>query len=306
MKKQFLKFLTAAAAAILCLSVMMIPASAERKHQNAIENCKFYDIDGVLEEDVRESLSDRIREASDNTDMYIAAYILDGSGAEWSEETVEAFADDSYDSLFNVQYGEESDGVLLVINLRSRYLYISTCGMGELYYYNGTSEDRISNMNMNLHAYLQDEDYAGAVNRFCADAEYYYKQGFPKNGYTYNAGSGMYSYALNGVLVHSEKLPWWFGINWSFWGICAAIVGGIAGLITAATINSKYQLKKSLDPSNYISQKETNFTAQDDTFIRQYTTKHYIDRSSGGGGGGGGFSHTSSGGFSHGGGGSHW
>ena len=117
----------------------------------------------------------------------------------------------------------------------------------------------------------------------------------------------MYVYKQDGELVFSEKLPWWFGVRWKLFGILAAVFGSIAALISLLVIKSSYQLKKSLDPSNYVSEKETKFLVKDDIFIRAHTTKTHIDRSSGGGGGGGGgSSHTSSGGFSHGGGGSHW
>ena len=306
-QKKLWKRFSALAAAMLFAVCMVLPASAARDHENAIMNCQLYDSDGLFDEINQEGLTQAIRDTSDAIDMYIAVCILDESGAEMSDDAVMTYADDKYDELFNVQYGEESDGLLLVLDMPTQYIYISTCGLGELYYYNGAADDRITAMQENLKSYLRSEDYFGAVSRFCADAEYYYKQGIPKNAYTYNSDSGQYSYKLNGELVHTEKLPWWFGINWAFWIPCALIAGAVAGLISLAVIKSSYQLKKSLNPSNYISSNDTNFYQQDDVFLRTHTTKTYHDPNRGsGGGGGGGFSHSSGGGFSHGGGGSHW
>ena len=306
-KKKLWKRIGALTAAVLFAVCMVLPVSAERKHENAIENCKLYDPDGLFDEINQEGLSEEIRKTSDAIDMYIAVCILNESGEGMSDDAVMTFADDKYDELFNVQYGEESDGLLLVLNMPTHYIYISTCGLGELYYYNGAADDRISAMVENLKSYLRNEDNFGAVSRFCSDAEKYYKQGIPKNAYTYNSGNEQYSYKLNGELVHSKKLPWWFGINWTFWAPVSLIVGAIAGLISLAVIKSSYQLKKSLNASNYISNNDTNFYQQDDVFLRTHTTKTYHDPNRGsGGGGGGGFSHSSGGGFSHGGGGGHW
>lgn len=287
----------------------MIPASAARDHENAIESCKLYDPDGLFDEVDQQGLSDIIRQTSDNIDMYIAVYILDASGDGMSDSAVETFADDKYDEFFNVQYGEESDGLMLVLNMPTHYIYITTCGMGELYYYNGAADNRIGAMVSNITDKMRNEDYYGAITRFCSDAESYYNKGIPANGYTYNSDTGMYAITQNGQLVFTENLPWWYGVNWGVLVPVAGVIGLATGLIALAVIKSSYKFKKSLNPTSYISNKETYFYQQDDVFLRTHTTKHYRDPdrgSGGGGGGGGGSSHMSSGGFSHGGGGGHW
>lgn len=307
--KPILKRFAAVAAAICCAVLTVLPVSAARDHENAVNGCTLYDPDGFFDESDQAGLGQIIRETSDKIDMYIAVCILDESGEGMSDSSVEAYADDTYDALFNVQYGEESDGLLLVLNMPTHYIYISTCGMGELYYYNGAADDRISAMVSNLTDYLRNEDYFGAVSRFCSDAKYYCDKGIPDNAYSYNYGNGTYAYSQGGKIVYASKLPWWFGIEWSFWIPCGLLVGFIAGLVSLLIIKSSYQLKKTLNASNYISHRETQFYHQDDVFLRTHTTKHYRDPdrgSGGGGGGGGGSSHTSSGGFSHGGGGGHW
>lgn len=306
--KRILKRFAVLAAAVCCAVGTVLSVNAAREHENAVANCMLYDSDGFFDEADEAGLTELIMQTSDAIDMYIAVCILDESGDGMSDSAVEAYADDQYDAMFNVQYGEESDGLLLVLNMPTHYIYISTCGMGELYYYNGFADDRISAMVSNMTDYLRKEDYFGAVSRFCSDAKYYHDKGIPDNAYSYNAGNGMYAYQQGGKLVYAKSLPWWFGIQWGFWIPVGVIVGLLAGLISFLVIKSSYQMKKSLNATNYISNRETQFYQQDDVFLRTHTTKRYNnpDRGSGVGGGGGGSSHTSSGGFSHGGGGGHW
>ena len=326
MKKKILQYFLTAAAVLCCTLCAAVSVSAARPLEDTIPNCKLYDADNFLSAEEQDQINEMIREVSNDIDMYVAVGILNGSGRDnsaFSEEEADTlmlqsdltdgevmnYADDLYDRLFNIPYGKETDGVLLMLNMPTHYIYISTCGLGELYYYNGSADNRIDVMVNNLVSYMRNSDYTGAVGRFCNDLRSYQKKGFPKEAYTYNAQSGQYAYYHKGELKFAKKLPWWFGVQWKMWGTIGAIAGLISALIAAAIVKSNYKLVKTLDASNYISQKETRYTVKDDVFIRTHTTKTRIETDSGrsgGGGGGGGSSHTSSGGFSHGGGGGHW
>ena len=327
MKKRILQILLTAAALVCCTVCAAVSVSAARPLEDTIPNCKLYDVDNFLSAEEQTQINEMIRQVSNDIDMYVAVGILNGSGRdgvdsinadsddsalvidpELTDTEVMNYADDLYDKLFNIPYGKETDGVLLLLNMPTHYIYISTCGLGELYYYNGSADNRIDTMVNNLVNYMRSSDYTGAAGQFCNDLRYYKKKGFPKNAFTYNPQSGQYAYCHKGELVFAKKLPWWFGVQWGLWAAIGAIAGGITALIAALIVRSNYKLVKTLDASNYISQKETKYTVRDDVFIRTHTTKHRIDTDSGrsGGGGGGGSSHTSSGGFSHGGGGGHW
>ena len=306
--RKIASLLAAAGAAVCCMLPMSMQVFAERPLEDTIPNCKLYDPDGLFTESEQDEINAKIREVSDETDQYVAVYVLNESGSSMSDYDVETFADDTYDKLFNIPYGKETDGVMLVLDMPTHYIYISTCGLGELYYYNGGSDDRIYKMNENLHPYLQAGNNRSAVMKFCNDVSEYHKKGFAKDAYTYNRDNHEYYYYYKGELVHAEKLPWWFGKNFKFLIPLGLVIGAVAGLFSTAVVASGYKLVKSLDPGNYVSQNETNFYVQEDHFLREHTTKTHIntDRSGSGGGGGGGSSHMSSGGFSHGGGGSHW
>lgn len=299
-----------AAAAVLCCTLgTVISVSAERPLEDTIPNCQLYDVDNFLSAEDQDAINDMIRETSREIDMYVAVCVLNESGELYSDAGAEAYADNLYDEKFNTPYGKETDGVLLLLNMPTHYIYISTCGLGELYYYNGSADDRIDVMWNNLVNYMRSEDYTGAVNQFCSDLKNYKEKGMPKNAYTYNYGTGKYAYSYKGELCFSDKLPWWFGYKLELWLPLGLIFGILTAVIAAAVVNSKYKLVKSLDASNYISKKDTHYLVKDDIFLRTHTTKTRIDTDggrSGGGFSGGGSSHMSSGGFSHGGGGGHW
>lgn len=297
--------------AAVCLFLLpLLPVSAERQFEDCIKNCSLYDPDGLFDETEAKQLEDLIRETSKKIDMYIAVQIINDSEEQMTDYQTEVFADDRYDALFNPQQNVDTDGVMLVLNMPTHYIYITTSGTGELYYYNARQNDRVSQMVENLKGYLRSGDNAGAVRRFCQDAEHYYNIGIPPKAHTYNNDTGLYTYIKNGKLVRSQTLPLSYRIqlNYGVGLIVGAICAALTALISFAVIKSRYKFTKSLSASNYISDKETTFYQRDDMFIRTHTTKTRIDtdRSSGGGGFSGGSSHSSSGGHSHGGGGGHW
>lgn len=309
MKKRILQYLLTAAAVLCCTLCAALSVSAKIPLEDTIPNCQLYDADNFFSAEDQDAINDMIRDTSREIDMYVAVCVLNESGEQYSDAGSEAYADDLYDEKFNTPYGKETDGVLLLLNMPTHYIYISTCGLGELYYYNGIADDRIDAMWNNMVDYMRNEDYTGAVRQFCSDLKTYKDKGVPKNAFTYNYGTGKYAYEHKGELCFADKLPWWFGYNWELWIGFGLIVGGMTALIAALIVKSKYKLVKTLDATNYISQKDTHYLVKDDVFLRTHTTKRRIDSDSGRGGGGfsgGGSSHTSSGGFSHGGGGGHW
>ena len=303
---RFLKRFAAVSAALCMLMFSVLPVSALRKYEDIMSNCQLFDPDGLFTPEDRELLNDLIRDTSREIDMYVAVQVVGEATEILSDDEVDELTADRYDELFNVQYGEESDGVMLMLYMPSQYMSITTCGNGQLYYAH-SPEDRISNMISHIGDQMREEKYTGAVTIFCADLKLYYSKGIPNRTYTYDPNQGLYYWQKDGELVSGTKLPFSIRVNLKLLLPCCALVGIIAAFITMLIVQSGYQLKKSLDPSNYISKKDTNFYQQDDVFIRAHTTKTYIDSDRGGSGGGGGnISSLSSGGFSHGGGGGHW
>ena len=299
------------------MMIFALPASAARLYENCIGNCKLYDPDHVFTETEQEELNRLIRQTSDDADVYGAVYVLNGSERDMTKAGCMNYADDRYDELFNPKSGADSDGVLLVVNLdmsgsdTGRYLYISTSGMGQLYYFEQQNNPycRCEQMMDHIVNYMprgEEGDLNNAIRAFCNDVKNFAKSGAPYHAYTVDYSTGLFYYEKNGKLVSSKHLPLSYRMNIAAGTAIGLVACGLTMLITVLAIKSRYKFRKSLSASNYISDKETTFYQRDDMFIRTHTTKSYIDRSSsggGGGGGGGGSSHSSSGGHSHSGGG---
>ncbi len=304
-KKMFRPFFGALAAATMLLSCGGITAFAERPYENCIKNCGVYDVQGILTGSEWELADTRIKELSEEIDMYVAVYIYGPETEFYGDSDVIRTADDNYDELFNPQYGVDTDGILLLINNSTKYDYISTSGTGQLYFYNGDEDNRVDE----IFDYMWDNILAGdtyeAIEDFCVAVERLYRAGAPSDAYVYKSDVDQYMYMKGDTLVESDSLPWWF--SFSLWPALpmGLIIGLIVCLVSNACIKNSYKFTKALTPTNYISHNETKFNIREDMFIRQYRTRMRINTSSGGrsGGGGGGRSHRSGGGHSHGGGG---
>jgi len=303
MKRRIPAFL-AAAAVLFSMLLMALPVSAERNNEDLISNVGLYCEENFFTPETVNELNKRIQDTSRNIDMYVAVLIYDKNGNGLEDDTVISKARSKYIELFEPNTTENADGAMLVLNMSTKFIHVLTSGMGEMYFYNGSDDPRSETMVENLKPYLRSGDNVGAVKRFCSDLEYFYAKGLPKDSYTYNKGNGKYQYMQDGKIVTADKLPFGYGVNFKAAVGVSLVVGALVALIALAIIKSRYKLKKSLDPSNYISNKETNFYENNDIFLRTHTTKVRIDSDSGGGGGGG--SSSSFGGHSFGGSSGHW
>ena len=304
---KLLKRIAAGLAAVAALLTFCIPVSAERQFEECIENCRLYDPENVISSFDVPELNSLITQTSSDIDMYVAVEILQDQNPNETEEEAEYNAHIRYNELFNPRDGVDTDGALLWLNLATQYMYIATSGKGNFYYYNGSEDDRVQEMNDRMKPYLRSDDYAGAVRSFCNDLVKYYQKGLPSQAYATHRDTGKVYYIQNGQIVIADKLPWNYSVNWPVVLSVSGIIGAIAGLISLLVIKSSYKLKKSLSATSYVSQRDTQYYQHDDIFLRTHTSKTHISSDSGrSGGGGGGGSIGSFGGHSGGGGGSHW
>ncbi len=305
MQKKLRSVFGALGAAAMLLSCGGITAFAERPYENCIKNCGVYDVQGILTGAETELADGIIKSLSDDIDMYVAVFICGPETHFGGDNDVIRFADDCYDELFNPQYGVDTDGILLVINNSTKFDYITTSGMGQMYFYNGPEDDRVDEIFDYMWDNILEGNTYAAIEDFCYAVESLYDEGIPDGAYVYDDDTEEYMYMKGDKLVTADSLPWWFGF--SLWPALpmGLIIGLIVCLVSNACIKNSYKFTRALNPTNYISHNETKFTARDDIFIRQYRTRTRINTSSGGrsGGGGGGRSHRSGGGHSHGGGG---
>ena len=88
------------------------------------------------------------------------------------------YADDYFD--YNgYGVGKEKSGLLLLIDMENRNIWISTSGEAIKYFTN----NRIDNIVEDITSYLKNGDYFGGCNVFINDINNYVKEGIPTNKY---------------------------------------------------------------------------------------------------------------------------
>ena len=201
-------------------------------------------------------------------------------------ETVADYADDVYD-YYGYGMGADRSGVLLLVSMAQRDLYLSTCGYGITAF----TDYGIDLLLDEIAPYLSNGNYYNAFYKFCQYSDQYItlaRQGNPVDGP--NGTDRGFDPAV---------LP--------FLAVIAVIVGLLIGLIPIGVLKSQM---KTVVPEQradqYVDMNSLNLTRQADAFLYANTSR--IRRSSGttgrGGGHGGGSSvHISHSGMSHGGGG---
>ena len=175
-----------------------------------------------------------------------------------------AYADDFFD--YNgFGYGPDYDGVLLLINMDIREVWISTTGRGITAFTDAAIDDILDEMELPL----SNDQFYTAARIFLKKAEYYASHGFQKA-----------AYHIPGLLFISF------------------IVAGLAVLGMAA----QNKTMKTTTPATYLVGDSFRLRDNRDIYIRTAVTKRSISSSSGSGSGGS-STHRSSSGRSHGGGG---
>lgn len=306
LKKIICRILAPLCAAAALLPVASLSASAARPYPEYKENIGFYDIQGVVDDEDEAELTALIREAADEIDMYVAVVIIGPETPLTFDSEVIAYADQLYTDMFNsgpVGVEEDTDGILLLINNATKYDFITTSGIGQIYFSNDPDNDRINMIFDDIWDAMLDGNYKRVVRDFCDSICYYYDKGYSHSDYVYEPGKG-YGMIENGVLVWKDAPPKDYTV-WLFVSLCCAGAGLITAICVYFGVQSSYKFKKSLNPTNYICNSESVMHESSDNFLREYTSKVRIQSSSSSGGGGrsGGGRSRSSGGRSRGGGG---
>ena len=196
-----------------------------------------------------------------------------------------AYADDFYDE----RTPEDSDGILVLIDMDNREIYVSTCGDAIRY----LTDARIERILDAGFYFVSDGWYAACLSEMLSAAEQYYDAGVPQNQYNYDVETGAVSEYR--TLTWVEVVP-------------VFLLAVAVGLGIFFGVRKSYSLKGGRYEYPYMKYGKLDLTAHDDQFIRAHTTHHRIQTSSSSGGsrrsgGGRSSTHRSSSGRSHGGGG---
>ncbi len=256
--------------------------------QNAILNTpkvneeeKIYDFADLFTDSEEVELYNQVTSFISNTNLDMAIVTIDQN----PKYTAQAYADDFYDYNY---FGKEStcDGLLFLIDMDTREMYISTGGQAQLIYDDDYRRDGILDATYDK---IVEEDYYGCAQSFIEEASYYFNMGILDTYKDYHLDE-------MGNLV----APIFTSTNLTIIGVISLIIS----LIATGVKKSKHTtIKKATTAVEYMKTK--NLTQKLDNFLTTHTSSVYIPPSSSSSGGGSSH-HSGSSGISHGGGGRHF
>ena len=225
---------------------------------------KIYDYANLITKDEEEVLYNKVQEFINKYDMDMAIVTINSN----PKSSSMAYADDFYD-YNNFGKGTNKTGLLFLIDMQNRNMWISTTGDAINIY----TDSRINTILDYTYDKISNEDYNGCAEQFIDKASYFANKGL-------TGGS---------KVVTVPKM------------ICNSLI--FAGLVTIVFIciglATHRKPKKKKEASTYITQ-PLKLSNKLDTFLDKHVSKVKIETSSSSGGSS---THSGSSGTSHGGGG---
>ena len=157
---------------------MALPAFAEA------EDRRLYDFAGLLSEEDNAAVEQELAQVSEKIGMDVIVLTSANKGG----KTLREYADDFYDE-GGFGTGKERSGIVILIDMEDRTVYMSTCGKA-IDYYNDDRIYAITDGDDQLYDYLAAGNYRKAVERIAANAVYYYERGVDPRQYTYDEETG--------------------------------------------------------------------------------------------------------------------
>ena len=246
---------------------------------------KVYDFADLLTDSEEETLYHEVENFIEYTNYDIALVTVN----ENNKGSAMVYADDFYD--YNA-FGKNAtrDGLLLLIDMDTRNVYISTTGYAIKMYDAerlGTEEE-FYNTDTVIDAgysYIKNGEYYNAFSKMIAKLRSFYELGYPKS----NANIEISEIGEPIIIRH---------INYSFIGIISIIISSIIAIVFYNISRLKIKVGST---ANYMQTK--NITTKKDLFVNSVVTHTLRNTDSGGSSGSGGSYHSSSSGSFHGGGG---
>lgn len=237
-------------------------------------NEKVYDFAELLTEEEEKEIYQSVNEFIRSANLDLGIVTIDKNNKFNAQE----YAQDFYD-YNDFGFDEVHSGILLLIDMDTREVYMSTTGEAITLY----SDHRIQKIVDDISTYLTDKQYFKAIIKFVTIVDNYDKIGLPSTNDT--------KYVIGEDGTISKKIPWLFFI------LCPVI----ATIIVMGILIYKNKLvKKATSSREYLNKDSVDIKLESDQFLGSSVSKVPVSHSSSGG------SSTSSGssGVSHGGGGS--
>lgn len=240
--------------------------------KRVVDNAALFSSDEIA------SLESKIQNISSKYEMDIVIVTTDDVNGKSSRD----FADDFFD-YEGYGLGVEKSGILMLINMEDREVYLSTAGKGENYF----TDNRIESILDDVYYHLSDGDYFEGAEAFLSRTEGFLESGIPSNQYTVDE---------NGNKIETrEDIAARIGMSILIALVVSSVVCGI--------VVFSYRKPTAVAEESYIDRSTIKFTKRSDRFITSHTTSRKIPKNNNNSSGGASTTHTSSSGNSHGGGG---
>lgn len=163
--------------------IAIILVSLFRVNSYAVDQ-KVYDEADLFSESEEKSLQMEAYELSERLYLDIVILTIEDNRGKTSRD----FADDFYDEK-EFGYGESYDGLILLINMDDREVYISTTGEAIEYF----TDARINSILDKVYVCLTQGNYIEGSRTFLDEVEKFVEKGIPSNQYTYDENTGISS-----------------------------------------------------------------------------------------------------------------
>lgn len=212
----------------------------------------------ALTSDEEMDLTQRIESINETDAFEVVIVITDQMNGKSSM----AYADDFYDEN---GYGldDRNSGILMLINMDDREVWLSTTGMGiEVF-----TDSRIDVMTDRIAEYLSDGDYFESCEVFLEDVQTYLDRGIPAGQVTVES-----SYDATDSMSYLEKVGMLVTTPWVYLAALAVSVLATLGL----SINSKG--RDTTHFQTYESAGSFDLRRSEDTYIRESISKTPIPK----------------------------
>ena len=273
------RFFTLALALFFILSITL-PVCAESGDGFNSPYARLQDDAALLSSDEYNEVLSRLDEISERQSFDVVTHTTEDMDG---YSSVVAYADDYYD--YNgYGYGEDRDGIILVVAMNTRDLYISTCGFGITAF----TDYGIDTLLDDVKGYFSDGDYYGGFCSFISEADEYITSA--KNGSPYDINDGDYYY--------SSERSGFFNFTWL---MASLIMGLVCALIIVGTMKAQLKtVRPALAAGSYVRKDSIKVKSERDIYLYRNVSRTEIVRESSSGGSS---THVSSSGTTHGGGG---
>ncbi len=267
------------------LAALMLCAGMCTSVESFAQETYIYDHADLLTVEEEARLQEIAESFHEKWDMNVLVVTIDDAEGKSSME----YADDYYDLQF--PEAEEEDGVLYLIDMDNREIYLSTCGEAIRY----LTDDRIDDILYLAYDDVSVELYYETFLTFFEETEFYFGLGIPDDQYHYDTETGE-------IDRYQEPMR----ITWMEF-LVALIAAAVAAGAVIAGIIAKYQLKFEDFHYDAYTDSDVTLSIKQDRLVNKFVTHRRIPKnnssSRSGGGGSRSSTHRSSSGRSHGGGG---